>query len=42
LIDNLVFILLALLSGLLALLSGGFGGLIAVAYLTNKPVNTKQ
>jgi len=42
LLGNFGFILLALLSGLLALKIGGMGGLIPVAYLTSKPVNAKR
>jgi hypothetical protein len=42
LFGNFGFILLALLSGLLALKIGGMGGLIPVAYLTSKPVNARE
>lgn len=41
LLGNFVFILLALLSGLLAIFLGGLGGLIPAAYLTTKPANAK-
>ncbi|MFW5808422.1 MAG: hypothetical protein ACOCWH_05165 [Spirochaetota bacterium] len=37
LLNNFGFILLALLSVLLALILGGIGGLIPVAYLTTRP-----
>jgi len=41
LLGNFGFILLALLSGLLAIFLGGFGGLIPAAYLTTKPAKAK-
>ena len=41
LLGNFGFILLALLSGVLAIILGGLGGLIPAAYLTTKPANTK-
>jgi chromate transport protein ChrA len=36
-LDNIGCILLAVISGVLAFLAGGLGGLIPVAYLTSKP-----
>jgi hypothetical protein len=41
LLGNFGFVLLALLSGLLAIFLGGLGGLIPAAYLTTKPSNVK-
>jgi hypothetical protein len=41
LLGNFGFVLLALLSGLLAIFLGGLGGLIPAAYLTTKPSNAK-
>jgi membrane protease YdiL (CAAX protease family) len=41
LLGNFGFILLALLSGLLAIFLGVLGGLIPAAYLTTKPANAK-
>lgn len=41
LLGNSGFILLALLSGVLAIIFGGLGRLIPAAYLTTKPANTK-
>jgi hypothetical protein len=41
LLGNSGFILLAILSGVLATILGGLGGLIPAAYLTTKPANTK-
>ena len=41
LLSNFFLIILALLSGLLALFIGGLGGLIPAAYLTTRPVGVK-
>lgn len=41
LLGNFGFILLILLSGLLAIFFGGLGGLVPAAYLTTKPTNAK-
>ena len=41
LLGNFGFILIASLSGVLAVFLGGLGGLIPAAYLTTKPANAK-
>lgn len=41
LLGNFGFVLLALLSGVLAIFAGGILGLIPAAYLTTKPANKK-